>query len=321
MAKKHWSEWIWDAWCIASVIGIWPRFIEPRMLMIKRLTLSLPQFPIPLHGVKLLHFSDLHWGPHLSVRYLKKMISRINSLKPDLILFSGDFLCRSKLDNPEGLKNFLSSLQASNGCYAVLGNHDYTEFVTVSGEGDYDVEKQSAHSTIVKGFKRLFRSAPLTRKITDQAQQVKRHRELVHLLEQTPFQVLNNTTKVIPYNSYWINICGLEDYTCGKFLPSKAFENYKKEYPGIVLSHNPDTLEVLRHYPGDLVLCGHTHGGQVNFPWLWKRFTRLENGEYKRGLKDLGQKWAYINRGISSIMKFRWFAPPELTLITLRGSK
>lgn len=321
MAGKQWSEWLWDAWCIASVIGIWPRFIEPRLLTVKRLALSLPHFPKALDGLKILHFSDLHWNDQFPSRYQKKIIRQINSLTPDLILFSGDFLCCSKLENPEGLRLFLESLKARIGCFAVLGNHDYADFVTINAQGDYDVEETSAASTIVKGFKRLFRSPVLTKKVTERALRVGKHQELMHLIKQTPFQLLNNTTQLIACNGHWINICGLEDYSLGKCLPSEAFKNYHAQYPGIILSHNPDTFELLTHYPGDLILSGHTHGGQVNLPWLWKRFTRLEKWELKRGLKKAGKKMGYINRGISSVMKFRWFAPPELTLITLQGSK
>lgn len=314
MRTKQWSEWLWDAWCIVSIIGIWPRFIEPRLIKIKRI-----RIPHTLN-IKLLHFSDLHWSAQFSPNYQKKIIAKIHSLKPDLILFTGDFLSRSKLENPEGLLSFLNALKAPFGCFAVLGNHDYAEFVTLNAQGDYDIEKPSTHSTILKGFKRLFNGNKLTKQFTEKVRQVKSHPSLIELLNNTPFQLLNNSSKLIEINGHFLNICGLEDYSAGKCLPSEAFKNYDHKYPGIILSHNPDTFPLLATYPGDLILSGHTHGGQINLPWIWKRFTRLENQEYKSGLKKLGKKWGYINRGISGIMKFRWFASPELTFITL-GTK
>lgn len=317
MAKKQWSEWAWDIWCIASIIGIWPRFIEPRLLRTTRLTLPISDLPSALQGLKILHFSDLHWHAQFSSRFQKKIIREINALEPDLILFTGDFLCRSKLENAEGLRVILESLKAPVGCFAVLGNHDYEQFVTINQEGDYDVDASSSDTMIVKGFRRLLRSVPLTKKVTERAQRLGCHEELVKLLEQTSFQLLNNTTKLVACNGHWINICGLGEYTLAKWRPDEAFKNYNAKYPGIILCHNPDTLKGLKSYPGDLILSGHTHGGQINLPWLWKRFTLIEHPEFKRGLKRLGKKWAYINRGISGVMKFRWFASPELTLITL----
>ena len=64
-------------------------------------------------------------------------------------------------------------------------------------------------------------------------------------------------------------------------------------------------------------MCGHTHGGQVNLPWFWKKFTLMENPQLKRGLVRMLDKWIYINRGVGSIMQFRWFAKPEILLLTL----
>ncbi|MFI0435042.1 MAG: UDP-2,3-diacylglucosamine diphosphatase LpxG [Parachlamydiaceae bacterium] len=319
--KKQWIDWMWDVWCIVSGIGIWPRFIEPRLLQVTRLKLCLSNLPPQLEGLRVLQFSDLHWNEQFSLYLQKKMIRKVNALKPDIILFTGDFICRSKLEDREGLKQTLNALRARIGCFAVLGNHDYAQFVTVNEQGDYDVESPSFESIIVKGFKRLFHPIKLTKQITQEARDVDQHGELVALLKETSFHLLNNTTEKISCNGSWINITGLEEYSLGKFDSDIAFQNYDPRYPGLVLSHNPDTLNLLGKYPGNVIFCGHTHGGQVNLPGFWPRFTRIENLQFKRGLKKLGNKWAYINRGISAIMKFRWFALPELTLLTLQRGR
>lgn len=316
--KKHWTDWIWDAWCVISAVGIWPRFIEPNWLKVTRLTLPISTLPAELFGLKILQFSDLHWSHPFSSRLAKQLIRKANLLKPDVILFTGDFICRSKLENPEGLKKLLGNLRAPSGCFAVLGNHDYARFVTINKQGDYAIEDKCTGSTIRKGFKRLFRSVTLTKKIAPEVREVKKHEELLALLKQTPFTLLNNESRLIPVRGGWINICGLEEYTLGRFDPENAFKGYDRDHPGIVLLHNPDAVMGLKDYPGDVVLSGHTHGGQVNIPWMWKRFTCMENHAFKSGLKILNNKWVYINRGISSVMKFRWFASPELTLITFK---
>lgn len=318
MLKKQWSDWVWDIWCICSGIGIWPRYIEPRLLEVTRLVLPIRDLPAELAGLKIIHFSDLHWSNQFSTTLQKKLIQKINAAKPDLIFFTGDFLCRSELEDPEGLIRTLGSLKAQIGSFAVLGNHDYASFVTVNAQGDYDVDAPSTTSNISKGFKRLFHSVSLTKRVTAQAQQIGYHAALMDLLKQTPFQILNNATKLISCKGSWINICGLEEYSLGRFNPDVTFKGYDERYPGIVLSHNPDSLEILKRYPGDIILSGHTHGGQVNLPVMWNRFTRMENPCFKKGLKKIIKKWAYINRGISSVMRFRWFAAPELTLLTLQ---
>ncbi len=316
--KKQWSDWIWDAWCISSGIGIWPRYIEPRLLEVTSIALPIAHLPQELIGLKILQFSDLHWNECFLPSLQKKMIRKINALNADIIVFTGDFLCRSELEHQEELKNTLKALKSTLGCFAVLGNHDYAQFVTVNENGDYDIETPSKTSNINKGFNRLFQPIHLTKQVTDQARQVKYHEELLHLLKETPFQLLNNTTHQVSYQGTFINICGLEEYTLGRCNPHKAFANYDDRYPGIILSHNPDSLEILKNYPGNIILCGHTHGGQINLPGFWPRFTRIENLQYKKGLKKVEDKWVYINRGISDVMRFRWFAAPELTLLTLQ---
>lgn len=313
------QDWLWDCICVASVIGIWPRFIETQYLALTRLTLPISGLTDALAGLKILHFSDLHWGPQLSSHFLKRLSSKINQTQPDLIVYTGDFLIRSHLHQAEELRQFLCSLQASVGCFTVLGNHDYQNFVSVNAQGDYDMDRASRSSNIVKGFKRLFSpSVPLTKKVTSAVKQIDYHAELLKLLAQTPFKLLNNTSQLVPYHGDWINICGLEEYTLGRCHVDQAFLHYQKQYPGIILLHNPDAIPLLTSMPGDLILAGHTHGGQVNLPGLWQKFTQMEQPQFKRGLKKLGKKWGYINRGISGALPFRWFSTPELTLFTLQ---
>lgn len=306
---------LWNAWCFASLIGIWPRFIEPRLLQTTHLSLPI-NIPPALDQLKILQFSDLHLHRGVSDRFLKKLEKRIMRLKPDIIVFTGDFLCYSELDDRKRLKDFLCCLNAPYGCFAILGNHDYSEFVSINEKGDYDVIKQES-SSLMRAFKRLFAKTTITGKITPRAKAVTMHEELLKLLELTPFKVLHNETKILDIKGHHLNICGLGEYFTGRFHPDEAFKNYNPKYPGIVLSHNPDTAPRLLSYPGDIILSGHAHGKQVNLPWIWKRFTLMENRNLTRGLKKIDGKWLYINRGVGGVIDFRWFAIPEILLLRL----
>ncbi len=317
MDKKKWVDWCWDAWCIFSLIGIWPRFIEPKLISTSKIQLSIPNLPRPLEGLNILQLSDLHWHSKFSSRFCKKIINKINRIYPDLIVFTGDFLIRSQLENAKGLCQLLSSLKAKMGCYAILGNHDYDKYVTVNKLGDYDVEEIPYSKNLHKGFKRLFGSTNLTGKVSSGAQMTGIHTDLIQLLEKTPFQLLHNTSATVYHKNSGINICGLGEYSLGRCLPEQAFQNYRSEYPGIVLTHNPDSIPKLLEYPGDIILSGHTHGGQINLPILREKFTQIEQMHLMRGLKKLNDKWIYINRGLGGAMPFRWFSTPELTLFTL----
>lgn len=321
----HLSDLLWDLWCLVSIVGIWPRYIEPNLLSTTRLSIKIANLPTALNQFKILQFSDLHLNSQISASFLKRLARKIRQLSPDLIVFTGDFICCSQLKEKEHLKSFLSSLKAPYGCYASLGNHDYDAYVSVNEAGDYDVREDGA-SSIKKGLKRLFLQLPLTKTITARARNVPLNEELLALLKQTPFKLLHNISEVIPIKDSALNLCGLGEYTLGRCQPEIAFKNYDPRYPGIVLSHNPDSIALLKDYPGDLLLCGHTHGGEVNLPGIVNALTLMENPELKRGLKtfkDLEknrEKLLYINRGIGSEMPFRWFALPELSLFTLEDA-
>lgn len=308
---------LWDAWCILSVVGIWPRFIEPNLILTTKLTVSIPGLPPALKGLKILQFSDLHINPQMSDRYLNRLKKKVAALAPDILVFTGDFICCANLTESERLKDFLKTLPtAPCGSYAILGNHDYQEFVSINSEGEYDVIGGKA-SILHRGFKRLFSKTRLKKKITERAKAVGLHTDLVSMIQETPFQLLHNTTQTIAIKDTHLNICGLGEYMLGKLDPETAFQNYDRNYPGIILAHNPDAVPYLESYPGDIILCGHTHGGQVNIPGMVEKFTLLENMDMKKGLVRKGNKWVYINRGAGSVLQFRWFAPPELLLLTL----
>lgn len=306
----------WDAWCCLSVVGIWPRYIEHKLLTSSYLNLKIPHLPEELNGLRIVQFSDLHLHPKVSDGFLQKIQNKIKAFQPDLIVFTGDFLCFSLLRDLERLEQFFSSLRAPYGCYAILGNHDYNEFVSINEAGEYDVLNASTGS-IGRVLKKLWTHTNLAKKTTERALKVKSNDTLENLLKKTAFQLLKNTSTLIPIKNTFLNLVGLEEYSLGRCNPSKAFQKVNVQYPSIILTHNPDSVPLLLKYPGDVILSGHTHGGQVNLPWLWKKFTLMENPDLKRGLKKIQDKWLYVNRGVGSVIQFRWFAVPEILCLTL----
>ena len=106
----------------------------------------------------------------------------------------------------------------------------------------------------------------------------------------------------------------------GRCLPEQAFSSFDKKAPGIVMAHNPDCVPALESYPGDVILCGHTHGGQINIPGIRQKFIMIENQQFTRGLHQAGEKWVYTNRGLGAVMEFRWGSPPEILNLTLENA-
>ena len=314
--KYTMTEILWDLWCCISVVGIWPRFIEPNLIWQSKLDLKTSNNA--LDGFKIVQFTDLHFSSEMSDGFLAKLKKNILINTPDLIVFTGDFICFSNLEDENRLKNFLNSLHAPFGCFAIFGNHDYQDFVSINSKGEYDVVKTKS-STLKRGFKRLFsRSITLKGISSNAAMNTKFHEKLGRLLKETPFQLLHNETISLDIG---LNLCGLGEYSVGKCLPEQTFEKINPQFPTIVLTHNPDSVKLLKNYPADLILSGHTHGGQVNLPGFRKKFITMENSGLVRGLVfEMGKK-IYVNRGIGSVMKFRWFAVPEILTVTFKRER
>lgn len=308
---------LWDLFCVTSVVGIWPRYIEPNLLSTRKITLPIRHLPKALDGFSIVQFSDLHLDQTVPEYFLQKLTKRINAIKPDLIAFTGDFISYSTLNEPVRLKQLLQQLRAPYGSYAIFGNHDYSDYVGINEQGDYDLIERGP-TEIGKGFRRLLRPPRLSKKHSSNLSNLTPHSELVTLLQDTPFVLLENATTQIAVKDSFLNIVGLGEYFAGRCQPEVAFKNYDRAYPGIILAHNPDAAPLLESYPGDVILSGHVHGGQINLPGIVTRFCVMEYPEFKRGLFRLGDKLLYVNRGIGGSLRFRWFAVPEITHITLQ---
>ncbi|MGK5595127.1 MAG: metallophosphoesterase [Parachlamydiaceae bacterium] len=306
----------WDLFFIFSFLGIWPRFIEPNLLTLKRIYVPIKRLHDSLHGLKILQMSDLHFGSHVKDRFLKKIESRINKEKPQLILLTGDFICQSHLGDATRLSSFLSSLATSHKCFAVLGNHDYEKYVSVNEKGDYDVVHHQA-SPLLRGFKRFFCPVKPSGKITQQASRLMPHTELLALLQQCNITLLHNQLHVCEINDQTINLVGLGEYMLGKAQIDHAFASCDPKLPTIVMVHNPDAIPKLTAYPGDLIVSGHTHGGHINIPGIWQNICPMEHPRFKKGWLKEGDKWVNISRGLGGTTPFRLFASPEMTLFTL----
>jgi hypothetical protein len=132
---------------------------------------------------------------------------------------------------------------------------------------------------------------------------------------------LLNTAVVIRRGDAKLAIAGVGDLQCDVIDFAGALRQVESEVPRIVLSHDPD---VFAYWPAtlrlDLMLSGHTHGGQAWLPLLGPPFVPSQFGmRYLRGLPREGDRQLYVSRGVgASGVPIRWKCPPELTLAVLR---
>jgi predicted MPP superfamily phosphohydrolase len=318
--QKSWYEWLFDALCIASIVGIYPRFIEPSLLFSSRQRLFLPNLPPSLNGMKIVFFSDLHINHYSSRTFLLRVQKAIAHLSPDIIIFSGDLLTYSQLPCPEMASTFFKNISSVCNVFACFGNHDYQEYSTLDSSGEA-VSGYPNGNPILQGIKRLI-GAPRSPKQHPVSAPVSLNKELLRFYDDHNVTLLDNETIHIGHGTQRINLTGLGDVTAGHLSPSTAYKGYDLRLPGIVFAHTPDAYSQLAYFPGDLFLFGHTHGGQVNIPLLWERITPLADTSLKSGLYHRDGRTLFVTRGIGATFPFRLFAPPQIVLFELfRGGR
>lgn len=138
------------------------------------------------------------------------------------------------------------------------------------------------------------------------------------IMEKSGFKLLlNEKVKIDEYN---IIIIGMDDSIFGTLNEEVIVSYLDEDYYNIILSHEPDVAEYFLQYNADLFLTGHSHGGQINLPFI--SYTPLLAQKYKRGMYNIDnyrQTKIYVNIGLgTSTVPLRFMAVPELTVITLK---
>lgn len=256
--------------------------------------LKFSNLPAAFNGLKIVQISDLHLGSWTSEKPLEQAFEMINDMSPDIVLFTGDlvnFTTKEAFRFEETLKKLKSRL----GIYAILGNHDYGDYVNwPSGQAKQDNMNQ-----------------------------------LFNLYKRLDWKLLNNENVILESESGNLAILGVENWGFIDRFPKygdieKAMAGTENAGFRLLMTHDPSHWEKIiipNQYPIDLALSGHTHGFQVGIevPGLkWspaKYLFKYWAGLYKDTVSD---KYLYVNRGLGSIgYPGRIGILPEITVFEL----
>ena len=215
------------------------------------------------------------------------MIQRVKDLKPDIIFLSGDMA--DDRNSIIGLALLLNGVADLAPCYYVTGSHDYW-----SGEIN----------------------------------------EIKQAVADYGVTVLEGQTVSVTLKGQIINISGIDDPSMapargGEWEDGayrRALERFSDLDTGkynILVAHRPDFIGDYRQYGFDLVLSGHTHGGQVRIPFLLNGLYAPNQGYYPKyagGLYDVDGTKLLVSRGLSYYPELpRIFNPPEIVLLEIKG--
>ena len=240
--------------------------------------------PEALKGFKIAFISDIQADRYTNDARLERFISKVNSTNPDLILIAGDMITSTPNYINTSAK-YVGELKSKYGTYSCIGDHDNWAYWQDNGRS-------------VK--------------------------EITEALQKNNVQMIDNGRKVIDVNKSQIGITFITN-TYVERISDAALDSLaqiEKDYDlKIFLSHQPRNkfIDAAVKHNYDLLLAGHTHGGQVTFffPFYNLSATLIET-KYVRGNFKFGDMLMIVTRGLGmSLLPLRYNSTPEVTLIVL----
>jgi uncharacterized protein len=232
------------------------------------------------NGVRILHLSDFHASAEVPFSLIERSVELGLEAKPDVICLTGDFVTDASPIDATEYARILRRLSSAAPVFGSLGNHDGgTWAASVGGLKD---------STMVR-----------------------------KLLQASNVSLLHNRSEVVRVRDQSIRFAGVGDLWSDGVDGKLAFEHVPADDPAILLAHNPDTKDVLADRPWDLMLSGHTHGGQVVLPFLGERFVPVRDKRFIAGLKQWNGRQVYVTRGVGNVRGVRINCRPEVTVLDL----
>ncbi len=260
------------------------RQVEPTWLEVNWHDIPIAGLAPAFEGLRVVQMSDFHCGRHVTPAYLQEAVDLAHHQRPDVTVLTGDFIHKG-FKHIDAMARILGQLRSPLGVFAVLGNHDF-----------------SVRNAL--GFRRHRHL----------------HSAVADALRSQGIHVLQNETYAFTHGADKLYLTGVEDLWSRVCDPERAFAGLSTLVPRIVLAHNPCTIERLNGARCDLMLSGHTHGGQINLPRLG-RVTLGPNGRrFAAGLYRCGDSLLYVNKGVGFGFRVRYGARPEVAVFVLQGA-
>lgn len=273
--------------------------IDPWRLEISRVTVPISDLPASLDGLRLVHISDTHLGPRIPAAWIRHAVQTAIDLQPEVFLLVGDYVHRGTEYITPAAQLFAPLVKTGKPALGVLGNHDWY----ASGEAS----------------RAALRS------------------EGIRMIDNTRVCVARSGIGLAVFSDEPVGtdgalcIAGLGDLQEDSCQPDVALAGLGDSIPRLLLSHNPDAAELrvfrnngpTRGPRVDLMLSGHTHGGQVRLPLLGTPIVPSSFGaKYAQGLVQGPAFPVLISAGVGmSILPVRWNVPPEIVEVTLKRAQ
>lgn len=272
---------------VAAMVGAvaYGALVEARRLVKDHVVVTLPDLPSDLVGLRIVHIGDTHCRPGRFWQPLyERMVEAVNSADADLILVSGDLAAGA--EHIGIAAHWLGKLRAKCGVIAVLGNHDL------------NITMERWLLGLDEGF--------------DVA-------ELQRALAHEGVEVLHNQARMVDVRGRRVVILGVGDASSGLDDIEATAASATDADLVIMLTHSPDILDRPGVEVADIVLCGHTHGGQMMLPGIGPVWAPVWRGRNRgEGLLAAGEVAVHVTRGVGTTWPVRLWCPPQVAILELR---
>lgn len=269
--------------CFFIVVGfiafyVYTTFVSSKILSVKEHRIVNEKLPDNFNGLKVLQFSDLHYGTTIFKSELKKLVKEINKRSPDLVVFTGDLIDKNyelKTDEQEQIINLLKSIDASLGKYAVSGEEDDEIFLTIMKESNFEVLSNSY--------------------------------ELIYSNADKPILLIGLDSLLLDKS----DLTGGFSYYSEPTHNSNIFSITLTHEPDIIDS-------ILDEYPTDLILAGHSHNGSIVIPFIGGVHRIDGARKYYKDYYEFGDTQVFISSGIGTNGPgFRLFCRPSFNFFRI----
>ena len=264
----------------AGGLALYSGEIERHWIDVQEVSVRVANLPEAFRGFRIVQIADFHYGEFTEPTFLRAAVAKANALKPDLVALTGDFVSSGPMVER-------ISADFAYHCADMLAK--LTCPLRYAVLGNHDVMVNPAAVTDALGSQGI--------------------------------PVLHNSYVPIERDGAKIWLAGVADVLIGNqadlnlALPK---ENIRGGAPVVLMAHEPDFADEATKWPVDLMLSGHTHGGQVRIPFL-PPFDLPDLGrKYVEGLFSINRLQLYVTRGLGTVgIPVRFMCPPEITVITL----
>ena len=262
---------------LATVLGFWN---ARRTARVVRIDVPIAGLPAALHGFTVAQISDIHVGPTIRRSYLARIVARVNGLGADMVAITGD-LVDGKVADLQRHVAPLSQLTSTHGTFFVTGNHEY-----YSGAHAWITELRRLGVTVLMN------------------EHVVLHHDSGHQVAPASGRDGEAPRK----GTAPMVVAGVADFSAHHFdethrsSPTAAMANAPLNAAmRLLLAHQPRSAQAAADAGFDLLLSGHTHGGQF---WPWMHFVKYQQ-PFTAGLNKLKNLWVYTNSGTG------YWGPPK----------